>query len=503
MAADAGQHPDDGRPGPGWAWDEAEIRRAGYQVVDAIAAHLSGIAGRPVFRPFPAGLAGDLARAEPPGRGTAAGSLLAEAAGIVLGYPLGNGHPRFWAWVNSPPHVLGVLADALAAAANPSVAGGNHAAVHIERTVVRWFCALAGLPDAAAGLMVSGGSMATLTALAVARDQAVRRGGGDVRAAGLAGPAASPGRLRLYLTAEAHSCARKAAELLGLGSGSISVIGTDDRDQMRPDLLDAQLRRDTAAGLMPLAVVASAGTVNTGAIDPIGDIADACARHGAWLHIDGAYGGPAVLLLAEFAVARGGLSRADSIAIDPHKWLYAPVDAGLVLLRDGRQARDAFSLVPPYLRTAGDAGDAAGVTGPVWFSELGFEQTRPLRALKVWLLLRHLGLDGYRQLIAHDLRMARMLAGQIEAATDLELLAHGLSVCCFRATPAGVPAAALNQLNRDLVTRLQLGGRLFLAGTTVRGCYAMRACIVNPGTSPADVQIALAEIRAQVAELIR
>jgi glutamate/tyrosine decarboxylase-like PLP-dependent enzyme len=503
MTDDAGQDPGTGGPAPGWAWDEAEIRRVGYQVVDAIAAHLTGIAARPVFRPFPAELAGSLAQAELPAAGTAADQLLAEAGDLVLGYPLGNGHPRFWAWVNSPPHVLGVLADALAAAANPSVAGGNHAAVHIEHAVVRWFCELAGLPDTAAGLMTSGGSMATLTALAIARDQAVRRAGGDVRAsglAGLAGPAAGTGRLRLYLTAEAHSCARKAAELLGLGAGSITVIGSDEGDRMRPDLLDEQLRRDGAAGLVPLAVVASAGTVNTGAIDPIAGIADACARHGTWLHIDGAYGGPAVLLLEQFAATRAALGRADSIAIDPHKWLYAPVDAGLVLLRDGSQARDAFSLVPPYLRTAGDAG---GVTGPVWFSELGFEQTRPLRALKVWLLLRHLGLDGYRQLIAHDLRMARLLAEQVGAADDLELLAAGLSVCCFRARPAGVPAARLDQLNQDLVTRLQLGGRVFLAGTTVRGSYALRACIVNPGTGPGDLRVALAAIRAEVAELTR
>lgn len=492
----AGAQRDGELPPPGWMSAEAEFRRLGYQVVDAIAAHLSGIADRPVFRPFPAELAAGLALAELPAAGTAAGPLLAEAGQLALGYPLGNGHPRFWAWVNSPPHALGVLADALAAAADPSVAGGNHAAVHIERAVVRWFGELAGLPDTAGGLMTSGGSMATLTALAVARDRAVRRSGGDVRASGLG---AGQRRLRLYLTAEAHGCARKAAELLGLGSDNIVVIESDEQDRMRPDLLAARLRADTAAGLVPLAVVATAGTVNTGAIDPVGDIADGCARHGAWLHVDGAYGGPAVLLLADFAATRAALSRADSIAVDPHKWLYAPVDAGLVLLRDGRQARDAFSLVPPYLRTAGEAG---GVTGPVWFSELGFEQTRPFRALKVWLLLRHLGLDGYRQLIAHDLRMARLLAEQVGAAADLELLAHGLSVCCFRACPPGVPAAGLDQLNRDLVTRLQLGGRLFLAGTTVRGSYALRACIVNPGTRPADVQVALTAIRAELAALL-
>jgi len=214
MTDDAGQDPGTGGPAPGWAWDEAEIRRVGYQVVDAIAAHLTGIAARPVFRPFPAELAGSLAQAELPAAGTAADQLLAEAGDLVLGYPLGNGHPRFWAWVNSPPHVLGVLADALAAAANPSVAGGNHAAVHIEHAVVRWFCELAGLPDTAAGLMTSGGSMATLTALAIARDQAVRRAGGDVRASGLAGLAGPAEGTRRERVLTAMSAAQRHEQAL-------------------------------------------------------------------------------------------------------------------------------------------------------------------------------------------------------------------------------------------------------------------------------------------------
>jgi aromatic-L-amino-acid decarboxylase len=480
--------------GAQWRWPESELRRIGYQVADLIAGYLSGIDGQPAFRPFPVELARALELAAPPEAGRTADEVLAEFRETVLPYPFGNGHPRFWAWVNPPPHPIGVFADALAAAMNPSVAGGNHAAVHIEREVVRWFADLAGFPVTSFGLFTSGGSMATLTALATARHQAAARLGFDVRAGGMA---AAPAPLMLYLGAEAHSCARKAAELLGLGGDNIRIIESDSRYRIRPDDLAAQLRRDIAAGLAPLAVVASAGTVNTGAIDPLDAIADVCAEHGSWLHVDGAYGAPPVLLLEQFSQTAAALARVDSLAIDPHKWLYVPVDAGLVLLRDGEQARDAFSLVPPYLRTDGGSQD---VSGPPWFSEYGFEQTRPFRALKVWMLLRHLGLAGYRQLISHDLEMAGLLARLVEDCADLELLARGLSVCCFRANPAGTQAADLDRLNRTLLDRLQRGGKFFVAGTTVGGAFALRACFVNPGTCAADVELAVSEIRASLAQ---
>jgi len=473
-----------------WAWSADEVRRVGHRVVDIIAEYLSELPQRPVFQPYP----GDRARsraAEPmPRTGEGIDALLDEFSADIGAYPFGNGHPRFFAWVNSPPHLLGVFAEALAAAMNPSVAGGNHAAVHIEHQVVRWFAGLAGLPDDSAGLLVSGGSMATLTALAVARHRAALRAGLDVRSDGLQG---QPSRFVLYLSEEGHSSARKAAELLGIGSANIRVVGCDDGHRMRADLLRRALDRDVSDGLLPVAVMASVGTVNTGAIDPIDAIADVCAEHGVWLHVDGSYGGPAVLLLDRYAGTGAALARVDSLALDPHKWLYTPVDAGLVLLRDRALARDAFSLVPPYLRTDGDPD---GVNGPVWFSEYGFDQTRPFRALKVWLMLKHLGFDGYRDLIEHDLAVADRLAAGVAASADLELLSHGLSVVCFRVRPAGVPEDALDELNRRVLSAVQLGGRAFLAGTTVDGRFALRPCVVNPGSSVDDADAVLAEVTA-------
>ena len=484
-------------PQASWQWTEQETSALGQAAADLVAGHLAQLPARPVFQPFPATLAADLRAAPAPEHGTGAAGILAEIAGTVLAYPFGNGHPRFWGWVNSPPHPVGVVAAGLAAALNPSVAGGNHAAVHIEHQVVRWFTGLAGFGDGAAGLLTSGASAATITALAVARDTAARAAGVDLRADGLAG---SGLRLVLYTGTESHSCAQKAAELLGLGSRNIAVIGSDTQWRMDPAALDVRLRSDRRAGLTPMAVVATVGSVGTGAIDPVGAIADVCAGHGVWLHLDGAYGGPPVLLLDQFAELRQAVARADSLALDPHKWLYVPVDAGLLLVADGQATRDTFSLVPPYLRTDGDEN---GITGPPWFSEYGLEQTRPFRALKVWASLKYFGLAGYRALIEHDLEMAAELAGRVGAADGLELLAAGLSICCFRARAAGLTGPQTDGLNRALLAELQLGGSVFVTGTTVGEAFALRACIVNPGTSLGDIIAAVDLISTTAARLAR
>ena len=477
---------------PGWSWDAAEVERFGAEVARVIARYLDGLPGRPVHRGVPWQVRNAWAFQDAPRAGTSPAAILDRFAAEVAPYPFGNGHPRFYGWVNSPPAVIGVFAEALAAAMNPSVAGGDHAAAHLERQVIRWFADLAGLPAGAGGLLVSGASMATLTALAVARNRALSAAGIDVRSSGLQVDAP---RARIYATAEAHGCVRKAVELLGIGSASIREIDADHDFAMRPADLAAALAADRERGYLPVAVVASAGTVNTGAIDPLMAISDVCAEYGVWLHVDAAYGGPAVLLLDAYSEALNGLSRADSIAIDPHKWMYIPVDAGLVLLREPGHARDAFSLVPPYLRTP-DGEEP-------WFSEYGFEQTRPFRALKIWMSMQHFGLDGYRELISHDLDLSGYLRDQIALAPDLELLAGGLSVACFRYVPPGWRGdeAALDELNRQLVRAVQVAGRVFLAGTTVRGVVALRACVVNPGACHADIDVLVADVREHGARL--
>jgi aromatic-L-amino-acid/L-tryptophan decarboxylase len=463
----------------------AEFRSVAHAAVDLMAEYLERLPAGPVFTPFPPELARAFEAAPVPIAGASAGEVLADFERWVAPYPFGNGHPRFYGWVNSPPHPLGIVADALAATMNPSVAGGNHAAVHVEHQVIRWFSELAGWGPGGTGLTVSGGSDATLTALAVARQRAVSRAGLEVRRKGLGdGP-----RLSVYIGPDTHTCARKAVELLGLGSDAITVVAADAERRIRPDALRAAMLDDRAAGRVPMAAVATVGTANTGAVDPVDAIVDVCEEAGVWSHVDGAYGGVAALLLDGYPAVRAGMARADSIALDPHKWLGAPVDVGLVLLRDASAARDCFSLVPPYLRTDGDQG---GVTGPVWFSEFGFDQTRPFRALKVWLLLKHLGLDGYRTRLAHDLAMADRLAQQVAVVPDLELLARGLSIVCFRVRP--VPGIEPDRHNEAVLRAVQLGGRAFVSGTTVDGATALRACVIN-GTTEDDIDALVDTVR--------
>ena len=483
-------------PPPFFEWPADEIRRVGRRVVDLVADHITRLRDRPVFQPVPPQLAQELLGDGVPQQGQSADAILDRFASEIGAYPFGNGHPRFYGWVNSPPAVIAVLTDALAAAMNPSVAGGNHAAVWIERQVIGWFKQIVGFPNDSMGLLVSGASAAAVTALSVARHSACAKRGWDVRADGLqSGTGGTLPRLRIYKGAESHGCHQKAVELLGLGASSIRVVPSSGALEMRAEALDAMLREDVARGDTPMAVIASAGTVNTGVIDPLAAIADVCERHDVWLHVDAAYGGPA-LLTQEYEAPLGPMGRADSIAIDPHKWMYVPVDAGIVLVRDAAAMRNTFSLVPPYLRTD---GNAEGVQGPPWFSEFGMEQTRPFRALKVWSAIRYFGIAGYRNLIEHDIAVSRHLAKRIRNDDTLELWEpQNLSVVCFRVVPKSLASEPqpLDTLNKRILESLQLAGEVFLSSTTLAGRFYLRACIVNPRSTEADVDRLLEEVRS-------
>jgi aromatic-L-amino-acid decarboxylase len=475
-------------------WTREEIQRIGYRVVDLIAEHVTRLPEDPVFRPVPPDLQQRFQCTPAPVMGASPDEILAEFSETIEPFPFGNGHPRFWAWVNSPPAVMGIFGDALAAAMNPSCAGGNHAAIYVERQVTGWFREMLGLPAEAKGLLVSGGSMATLTALAVARHV---KSGIDVRANGLR-DAAQP--FAFYLSSESHACARKAIELLGFGSAAIRTIPAGSDYCMNLEALDLALTDDRARRITPIAVVASAGTTNTGAIDDLDAIAGICRRHDAWLHVDAAYGGPAVLT-AEYAHALRGLGQADSVALDPHKWLFVPVEAGLVFLRDADAMRSAFSLVPPYLRTD---GSTTGVGGPPWFSEFGFQQTRGFRALKVWMTMKEFGLAGYKAAIEENIALARYLADRVRSSPDLGLTAPpSLSVVCFRLLGRSVANEdAVAALNRSLLERLQLGGEAFLSSTELQGRFTLRACIVNYRSTRRDVDRMLEAVRTLAAELV-
>jgi aromatic-L-amino-acid/L-tryptophan decarboxylase len=468
-----------------------DLRRAARRAADLAVDHLAGMRDRPVWTP--AQPARDWLADQPlPDRGRALEDLLADIEAHVLPYPMGNGHPRFFGWVNSPPQPAGVVVEPIAAAMNPSCAGGDHAAVELERCVVRWLAGLVGYPSApGGGLLTSGASMATIAGLTAARHRAAAADGWDVRTDGLAGRPP----LSVYVSAEGHSCVRKAAELLGIGTRGVRVVGVDGQFRMDTGALRAALAEDRAAGRRPFAIAATAGTVNSGAIDPLDDLADIAAEHGLWLHVDGAYGALGILEPA-LAPWYAGLDRADSLALDPHKWLGVPVDCGALLVREPSALREAFSLVPPYLKDDHADGHASG-SG--WFSEYGPEQTRPFRALRAWATLAHLGRAGAAALVTRTVAVAAELGRLVDHAPDQERAAPVVtSIVAFRCRPPGLTESQADALNAAIPAAVQRRGRAFLTGTVLAGRPALRACLIHPGTTEDDVAILLDEIRAVI-----
>jgi aromatic-L-amino-acid/L-tryptophan decarboxylase len=479
------------------ALDPEHFRRLAHDAVDLVADYLAALGTGPVFRPMSVEQRGTLVQEALAPSGVRPEALIERFRTAVLPHAMGNGHPRFFGWVNSPPAPIGIVADFLAAALNPSCAGGDHAAIYLERAAVRWLMELIGFPaEDSMGLLVSGGSAATLVALAAARHRAAREDGWNVRTEGLQHARRT---LCLYATADGHSCIQKAAEILGLGAESIRRVASDERNRMDVEALRAAVAADRAAGRRPFCVAASAGTVGTGAIDPLDALADLCAAERLWLHVDGAYGALGAALPSLHA-RYAGLERADSIALDPHKWLSVPVECGAVLVGDGRLLRDSFSLVPDYLRTEADRGFG----GLPWYSEYGIQQTRGFRALKLWMVLQHLGRDGVRDLIGRHLALARHLAALIDAAPDLERLAEvELSIVCFRYAPARLRGdeRALDLLNKRVMEEVQASGAAFLTQTTLGRRFALRACVLHYATADSDVAALVDAVRETGARL--
>ena len=468
------------------AVSEAELqafRRAGHALVDGVADHLAALPSGPVWQPLPDALREQLLDLPLPERGATLDDLVATALRDVLPHAMGNGHPAFFGWVNPPPSLAGVVASLAAAAMNPSVVSGDHADVHLERAVARWLAELVGFPHApGAGLLTSGASAATIVCLAGARGRALAAVGHDVRRDGLAG---AP-QLVAYVPAEAHSCVRRALELLGLGRGAMRDMPLD-AGRLDAVALRACIAADRASGALPALLVGSAGTVNAGVIDPLEALADVATAEGLWFHVDGAYGAFGVLDPAISARFRG-MDRADSLALDPHKWLGVPVDAGCALVQRSDDLRDAFSLIPPYLRQ--NAGEPVGT-----FAEYGLEQTRPFRALKTWATIAARGRAGIAAQVARANALARELAMLVEREPGLELAAEPeTSIVAFRARPAGCPTARLDDVNRALPEAVQARGRAFVTGTVFGGRETLRACILHPDTGSEHLATLVAEV---------
>ncbi len=430
-----------------------------------------------------------------PARGRSAKSLLRQVERDLVPFLRDSGNPRFFGYVQSPPSAAGIAGDLLASAFGQNLTSWRSApaATEIERLVIDWLRQIARLPAAAGGLLTSGGSMATFIALSVARTthappETVRGGLGKL------------GRrlMTIYVSDQGHMSVPRAAELLGLGTGSIRIIPSDRRFRMDPTALDHAITEDKNNGHIPFCVTATAGTVNTGAIDPLARIARITHRHGLWLHVDAAYGGP-LALSPRYRPLLAGLGQADSVTLDPHKWLYAPLDAGCVLFRDGNAARATYATAGDYA-TVFETGDREGYA----FFDHGPELSRRWRALKVWMLFKYHGTQRLARRIEEEVELARHMAARLQNEEEIELLAPTeTSIVSFRYVPVALrfetppPEETLDRLNQELLLALQRGGRVYLSNARLGGHFALRACLINFRTTRAHVESTIREVLAE------
>ena len=416
-----------------------------------------------------------------PATGEDPSSLLETTTTRLFEHSLFNGHPRFFGYITSSAAPIGALGDLIAAVVNPNVGGWKLSpfASELEAQTVRWIAELIGYPTNAGGLLVSGGNMANFIGFLAAR---TAKASWDVRKTGLAGGDAP---LRLYASRETHTWIQKAADLSGLGTDAIRWVATDDQQRLDPTALRQQIESDRTAGALPFMVIGTAGSVSTGAVDPLPTLAEICRELDVWFHVDGAYGAAAAQV--EGAPAElSGLSHGDSVAVDPHKWLYAPLEAGCVLVRDADHLRGAFSYHPTYYHMENEG---------INYFDVGLQNSRGFRALKVWLALQQVGRAGYMQMIADDIRLATQLFLRVVEHGELEGLTRNLSIATFRFVPPDLrpratepPVATyLNKLNEQLLSRVERSGEAFLSNALIGDTYALRACIVNFRTSLDDI----------------
>jgi aromatic-L-amino-acid decarboxylase len=483
-----------------------EIRRWGNAAIEAMADYLDSLRGR---RVYPSTIARqireNLDRALPD-EGAGFDRLLETFNDVIVAASRHNGHPRMFGYVQAPGTAIAAIADLLASTLNANLTAWRSApaAVEIERLTIDWIKQIVRVDASAGGLFVSGGSMANLAALAVAR---------RVKApADLTSTGAQCLRqaMRVYVSKETHHSIAKAAALLGLGRDNVRTVGVDERFKIRLDDLVAKITEDLEAGHLPFCVVGNAGTVNTGACDPLREISGIARRFNLWMHVDASYGGFAALARSARDLF-DGLREADSVALDPHKWLYLPVDCGCVLYRDAEAARATFAHEAEYTRVMEQAPDEAFA-----FWNYGPELSRRFRALKVWMMLKGVGLRALGAAIEKDLACARHLESLVKASEDFEMLAPvELSIFCFRYVPPSFQSALaaadevervrideeLDALNERLLVELQKDGSSYLSNARLRGRFSLRGCVMNYRTTPRDMEVLLDDLR-RVAQVI-
>lgn len=455
-------------------WEESKALM--HQMVDDAFDYIKDIRDRKIWQEMPEDILNSFSSSIPKEPSNAK-EVYSELQKNVLPFPMGNVHPRFWAWYMGNGTVSGVMGDFWASVINPNLGGGNHAAHKVEEQVVNWIKEIIEFPESSSGLLVSGGSMANYVALAVARNLKV---GYDIRSEGL-----HENNLVYYASTEIHSCNTKAIELLGLGTKGLRKIAINDDYTININALQQQIKNDKANGLQPICVIGTSGTVNTGAVDNLDAIANICEEENLWFHVDGAIG--AIAMLSEKIKPQlKGIERADSVALDLHKWLHMPFEAGCVVLKDKKAHKDTFSLIPEYL-----AKNTRGIaSGENWFSEFGLQLSRRFRALKIWMSLKEHGSERFGRMISRNVDQAYYLGYLIDKHSTLELIAPiGMDIVCFRFNPGNKDLDQLNALNKEIKLQLEEQAIALPGYTTLNGAYCIRCAISSHRVTNEDFDV--------------
>jgi aromatic-L-amino-acid/L-tryptophan decarboxylase len=469
--------------------DWNSVGATAHRMVDAAISHVRNVRGRPVWQPMPDAIRNAYLTPVPT-QPTPLDEVFDGLRENLLPYPMGNIHPRFWGWYMGAGNFTGALAEFLAAIDGSNLGGGNTAAAQLDRQTVNWLKKMMGFPQSASGTLTSGGSMANMVGLTVARNAMA---GVDVRTEGVT---SLPQTLRFYASDQVHSCHQRAMDTLGLGSHALVHVASHADFRMDIKALEQAIAADRAAGLRPACIIATAGTTNTGSIDDLKTIGALCRREGLWFHVDGCIGA-LIHIAPEHKGLVEGIEAADSLALDPHKWLHAPFEAGCALVRDRNLHFSTFSLHPEYLEEK-PRGMAAGE----FLFDFGFELSRGFKALKIWMALKEHGTEKFGRLIDQNIAQGAYLTTLVEAEPSLELMAPTvINIVCFRYKIDGADEAKHKAINTEIMLRLQEEGTAVMTDTTIRGRHCLRAAINNHRTRREDLDLLVSEVKRLGLEL--
>lgn len=455
-------------------WEQSKALM--HQMVDDAFNHIETIRERPIWQQMPNQVL-DSFKSPLPLEPEDAKKVYNDLQVNVVPYVMGNTHPRFWAWYMGSGTISGAVGDFWASILNPNLGGANHSGHKVEEQVISWIKEIMEFPQSSSGLLVTGGSMANTVALTVARNA---KAGYDIRAEGL-----KNNNLVYYASTEIHSCNTKAVELLGLGTKGLKKIDVNNNYTINITALKEQIKKDRENGLQPICVIGTSGTVNTGAVDDLDALADLCEEENLWFHVDGAIG--AIAMLSETIKPQlKGIERADSVALDLHKWLHMPFEAGCVLVKHKDVHKATFSLIPEYLEK-----NTRGLgSGANWFSEFGIQLSRRFRALKIWMSLKEHGVKKFGRMISRNVEQANYLGDLVNKHPDLELIAPiGMDIVCFRYNPGNKTIDELNALNKEIKLQLEEQAIALPGYTTLNGAYCIRCAISSHRVTNEDFDL--------------